>query len=152
GRQIATLDTIVEVHDLHIWEVTSGYAALSAHILVTPGADCHAARLAIEELLRHSHGIEHTTLQVDHATPDSHTFDDNGTPRPLEPHCADPHGPTHHAQPRDEMTVSDNHAAPRTSAPTAPQCECPHTTMSQTPSTSTAYSTVAASPDECPGR
>ncbi|MGV9375682.1 cation transporter dimerization domain-containing protein, partial [Nonomuraea sp. NPDC003707] len=110
GRQIAALDTIVEVHDLHIWEVTSGYAALSAHILVTPGADCHAARLAVEELLRHSHGIEHTTLQVDHATPDSHAFDDDGTPRPLEPHCADPHGPTHHARPRDEMTVSDNHA------------------------------------------
>ncbi|MEU6782828.1 cation diffusion facilitator family transporter [Nonomuraea angiospora] len=102
GRQIAALNNVVEVHDLHIWEVTSGYAALSAHILVTPGADCHAARLAVEELLRDSHGITHTTLQVDHAIPDS--------PQQLTQHCADPHGPTHHARRPDEMTVSDNHA------------------------------------------
>ncbi|MEW1843049.1 cation diffusion facilitator family transporter [Nonomuraea angiospora] len=110
GRQITTLHTIVEVHDLHIWEVTSGYAALSAHILVTPGADCHAARLAIEQLLRQTHGIHHTTLQIDHATPDTHTIDTNGTPHPLQPHCTDPHGPTHHAQQPDDITISDSHA------------------------------------------
>ncbi len=78
---------MVEVHDLHIWEVTSGYAALSAHILVNPGADCHAARLAAEQLVREAYGIEHTTLQVDHAHPDLLTIGDE--------HCADPHGPVH---------------------------------------------------------
>ena len=44
GDRTAALEHVVEVHDLHIWEVTSGYAALSAHVLVTPGADCHAVR------------------------------------------------------------------------------------------------------------
>jgi cobalt-zinc-cadmium efflux system protein len=70
GGQMASLDSVVEVHDLHIWEVTSGYAALSAHVLVSPGADCHAVRLATETLLHDRHGIEHTTLQVDHAAPE----------------------------------------------------------------------------------
>ncbi|MFC4013658.1 cation diffusion facilitator family transporter [Nonomuraea purpurea] len=110
GRQIAALDTVVEVHDLHIWEVTSGYAALSAHVLVTPGADCHATRLTVEDLLHEGHGIVHTTLQVDHASPDSHAFDDDGAPRRLIRHCADPHGPTHHALRRDETAVGDGHA------------------------------------------
>ncbi|MER6000375.1 cation diffusion facilitator family transporter [Nonomuraea angiospora] len=110
GRQIAALDAVVEVHDLHIWEVTSGYAALSAHVLVTPGADCHAARLAAECLLREGPGIMHTTLQVDHASPGSHAFDDDGVLRRLVQHCPDPHGPTHHSLRRDETAGGDGHA------------------------------------------
>ncbi|MGW4959101.1 cation diffusion facilitator family transporter [Nonomuraea sp. NPDC004186] len=120
GRQIAALDTVVEVHDLHIWEVTSGYAALSAHVLVTPGADCHATRLAVESLLQDRHGIEHTTLQVDHASPDSHAFDDDGALRRLVQHCADPHGPTHHARRPDETAGGDDGAA----EPAAPASTC----------------------------
>ncbi|NUR90840.1 MAG: cation transporter [Nonomuraea sp.] len=77
-----------EVHDLHVWEVTSGYAALSAHILVDPGADCHAVRQAAERMLHDSYGIEHTTLQVDHASPALLTIGE-------QEHCADPHGPVH---------------------------------------------------------
>ncbi|MBE1583603.1 cation diffusion facilitator family transporter [Nonomuraea angiospora] len=117
GRQIAALDTVVEVHDLHIWEVTSGYAALSAHVLVTPGADCHAARLAAECLLREGPGIMHTTLQVDHASPGSHAFDDDGALRRLVQHCADPHGPTHHSLRRDEMAAGDGRTGHRCTAP-----------------------------------
>ncbi|MFI9848292.1 cation diffusion facilitator family transporter [Nonomuraea sp. NPDC051941] len=120
GRQIAALDTVVEVHDLHIWEVTSGYAALSAHVLVTPGADCHAARLAVENLLQDRHGIEHTTLQVDHASPDSHAFDDDGALRRLVQHCADPHGPTHHSLRPDETAGGDS----GTAEPAAPASSC----------------------------
>ncbi|MEV4111544.1 cation diffusion facilitator family transporter [Nonomuraea sp. NPDC049695] len=105
GGRIAALDTVVEVHDLHIWEVTSGYAALSAHVLVAPGADCHAARLAVEELLHEGYGITHTTLQVDHAAPDGHIVND------ILQHCADPHGPTHHGIRPDETEIGDCHAA-----------------------------------------
>ncbi|GAB1819793.1 cation diffusion facilitator family transporter [Herbidospora sp. RD11066] len=90
GRRLAGIADVVEVHDLHIWEVTSGYAALSAHILVRPGADCHAARLAAERLVHDAYGIEHTTLQVDHAHPDLLTIGDD--------HCADPHGPVHRSE------------------------------------------------------
>lgn len=57
---------VVVVHDLHVWTVTSGFPALAAHVLVTPGADCHAARRRLERLLEQRFGLRHTTLQVDH--------------------------------------------------------------------------------------
>ena len=67
GRTIAGVPKVVEVHDLHVWTITSGFPALSAHVLVDPGADCHAIRRQIEGLLRERFALEHTTLQVDHA-------------------------------------------------------------------------------------
>jgi cobalt-zinc-cadmium efflux system protein len=66
GRALASVPGIVEVHDLHVWEVTSGFPALAAHVLVAPGDDCHARRRELEALLRERFGIEHTTLQVEH--------------------------------------------------------------------------------------
>jgi cobalt-zinc-cadmium efflux system protein len=66
GRAMASEPGVVEVHDLHVWEVTSGFPALSAHVLVRPDADCHAARRALETILHERFGLEHTTLQVDH--------------------------------------------------------------------------------------
>ncbi len=63
---IRGVDGVTDVHELHVWEVTSGFPALSAHVLVDPGADCHERRLAIEEVLAERFGIDHTTLQVDH--------------------------------------------------------------------------------------
>ncbi|WP_241777354.1 cation diffusion facilitator family transporter [Mycobacterium intracellulare] len=89
GARMATLPQVVEVHDLHVWEITSGQASLSAHVLVADGADCHAVRSRAETLLHNEFGIEHTTLQVDHA-PEGHTGDE---------HCEAPHGPVH--QPRN---------------------------------------------------
>jgi cobalt-zinc-cadmium efflux system protein len=68
GRRVASAPGVVEVHDLHVWTITSGFPALSAHVLVRPGEDCHARRRELEQLLRDEFGIEHTTLQVDHAT------------------------------------------------------------------------------------
>jgi cobalt-zinc-cadmium efflux system protein len=67
GRALVAEQDVVEVHDLHVWTVTSGFPALSAHVLVEPGADCHAARRRLEELLRDRFGLSHTTLQVEHA-------------------------------------------------------------------------------------
>jgi len=58
--------SVANVHDLHVWEITSGFPALSAHVLVRPGDDCHATRRELEQLLDRRFGIEHTTLQVDH--------------------------------------------------------------------------------------
>jgi cobalt-zinc-cadmium efflux system protein len=66
GLRMAGQTGVREVHDLHIWEVTSGFPSLSAHVLVGRDADCHAARRALERLLHDEFGIEHTTLQVDH--------------------------------------------------------------------------------------
>ncbi|MDX6415055.1 MAG: cobalt-zinc-cadmium efflux system protein [Gaiellaceae bacterium] len=67
GRALVSEEGVVEVHDLHVWTVTSGFPALSAHVLVEPGADCHAARRRLEQLLAGDFGLNHTTLQVDHA-------------------------------------------------------------------------------------
>ncbi|MBV8481207.1 MAG: cation transporter [Actinobacteria bacterium] len=57
---------VVEVHDLHVWTVTSGFPALAAHVLVSPETDCHAARRRLQQLLADQFGLRHTTLQVDH--------------------------------------------------------------------------------------
>ncbi len=66
GRRMAEAEGVVEVHDLHIWTITSGFPALSAHVLVARGDDCHARRLELEQMLAREFGLEHTTLQVEH--------------------------------------------------------------------------------------
>ena len=66
GRKMAGAAGVAEVHDLHIWTITSGFPALSAHVLVGQNEDCHARRRDLEELLAREYGISHTTLQVDH--------------------------------------------------------------------------------------
>ncbi|GIU95758.1 MAG: putative cation transporter [Gaiellaceae bacterium] len=67
GERLARAPGVVEVHDLHIWTITSGFPALSAHVLVGRGEDCHQRRRELERILREEFAIEHTTLQVDHA-------------------------------------------------------------------------------------
>ena len=67
GGRMAGAEGVVEVHDLHIWTITSGFPALSAHVLVRGGDDCHARRRELEHLLSTEFGLTHTTLQVEHA-------------------------------------------------------------------------------------
>ncbi|MFN2471299.1 MAG: cation diffusion facilitator family transporter [Gaiellaceae bacterium] len=67
GRAMAAHAAVREVHDLHIWTITSGFPALSAHVLVDPGADCHAVRRDLEGELEARFSLTHTTLQVDHS-------------------------------------------------------------------------------------
>jgi cobalt-zinc-cadmium efflux system protein len=64
GREMVADPDVVEVHDLHIWTVTSGFPALSAHVVVGPGADRDLVRSRVEALVRERFGIHHTTLQV----------------------------------------------------------------------------------------
>ena len=66
GRLMASQPGVVEVHDLHVWEVTSEFPALSAHVTVEPDTDCHRVRLEIAELIKREFAIQHTTLQVEH--------------------------------------------------------------------------------------
>jgi cobalt-zinc-cadmium efflux system protein len=66
GRALAAHEGVVEVHDLHIWEVTSGFPALSAHVVVRAGADCHELRRELQQALLDRFDLHHTTLQVDH--------------------------------------------------------------------------------------
>jgi cobalt-zinc-cadmium efflux system protein len=66
ARALAEDEDVAEVHDLHVWTVTSGFPALAAHVLVVPGADCHDARRRLQRLLEERFALRHTTLQVDH--------------------------------------------------------------------------------------
>ena len=96
GAAMAARPLVCEVHDLHIWEITSGLPAASAHVLVMPGADCHAVRADLEAFLGREYGITHATLQVDHAPgrPNGSAPEAPGI-RSAEPHCDDAHGPAY---------------------------------------------------------
>lgn len=63
---LGEVDGVVQLHDLHVWEVTSGFPSLSAHVLVAPDQDCHATRERLQRMLATHYDITHTTLQVDH--------------------------------------------------------------------------------------
>ncbi len=99
GAAMAARPNVSEVHDLHIWEITSGLPAASAHVLVAPGSDCHAVRADLEAFLSARYGITHATLQVDHAA--TRDGRQNGSvpglagPPAAEPHCDDAHGPAY---------------------------------------------------------
>jgi len=105
GDRLAGRSGVVEVHDLHVWQITSGQAALSAHVLVEPGGECHEVRRDLEKVLQGEYAITHTTLQVDHAPErllqvalpgdTAATADSAGTAPARGPHCEREHGPVH---------------------------------------------------------
>ncbi|GAA3188353.1 MULTISPECIES: cation diffusion facilitator family transporter [Streptomyces] len=105
GDRLVAADEVTEVHDLHLWQITSGEPALSAHILVAPSGDCHKVRRRLQTLLSTEYGITHATLQVDHVGErDTDTVLHVGAgPAPgTDPdpdHCADAHGPVHRRGP-----------------------------------------------------
>jgi cobalt-zinc-cadmium efflux system protein len=81
GRVLAAEPGVVEVHDLHVWEVTSGFPALSAHVVVRPGEDCHDLRRHLQNVVEQRFAIRHTTLQVDHAQAEQRPLQIEITPR-----------------------------------------------------------------------
>jgi cobalt-zinc-cadmium efflux system protein len=87
GEELAAVDGVAEVHDLHVWEIGAGETALSAHVLVRSSHDCHEVAGRLREGLRAGHGIGHVTLQTDHAGTAEHGADN----------CADAHGAVHTA-------------------------------------------------------
>ncbi|WP_405835357.1 cation diffusion facilitator family transporter [Streptomyces sp. NBC_01518] len=101
GDKLVAQPTVVEVHDLHVWQITSGQTALSAHVLVEAGGDCHAVRRDLEKLLQHDYGITHTTLQADHAPESVLQVALPGEHADGTGHCEDPHGPVHRDEPHE---------------------------------------------------
>lgn len=99
GDTLAGRPSVTEVHDLHVWQITSGQPALSAHVLVDPDGDCHAVRRDLEALLRRDYGITHTTLQVDHAAASVLHVTRPGERTDGPGHCEAPHGPAHRDEP-----------------------------------------------------
>ena len=66
GRSLVKVPGVVEVHDLHVWEVSSGFPALSAHVVVGCDADRHKVRRKLDHEIHDRFEIDHTTLQVEH--------------------------------------------------------------------------------------
>ena len=85
GTDLAAAEGVAQVHDLHVWVLGSRDAALSAHVLVRPPYDCHEVAEALRARLATGYGIDHVTLQVDHADDSRHDADN----------CADSHGEVH---------------------------------------------------------
>ncbi len=66
---LAGLEGVVDVHDLHVWTLTSDMDVASAHVMVRAGTDGHAVLDQARVLLRDVHHIDHATLQIE---PDDH--------------------------------------------------------------------------------
>lgn len=67
AADLQSIDGVVDVHDLHVWTLTSEMDAASAHLVTESGADAHAVLDRARELLASSHGIGHGTFQVEPA-------------------------------------------------------------------------------------
>jgi len=61
---IAEVDGVEEVHDLHVWTITSGFESLSVHARVA-GRDRDEALGEVRELVRERFGIAHSTIQIE---------------------------------------------------------------------------------------
>lgn len=81
GREMAKVVGVVQVHDLHVWEVTSGFSSLSAHLVIARSADPHAVRRAAETLLRERYAVNHSTLQTDPESPRLHSVERDDRPK-----------------------------------------------------------------------
>ena len=67
--QLQAIDGVVDVHDLHVWTLTSEMDVASVHLMVRDGTDSHGVLDRARVVLRDGHGIGHATLQVE---PDTH--------------------------------------------------------------------------------
>ena len=85
GAELADIDGVAQVHDLHVWDIGTAESALSAHVLVRPQVDCHDIGDTMRRTLAADHLIRHVTLQVDHVPVTSEA----------DEHCAHAHGPVH---------------------------------------------------------
>jgi cobalt-zinc-cadmium efflux system protein len=63
---------VAGVHDLHVWTLTSGYAALSAHVVCGHGEQREMLLARVNRLLREEFRITHTTIQLERASPPGH--------------------------------------------------------------------------------
>lgn len=57
--------SVVSVHDLHVWSITSGYVAVSAHARVAPTVDRMGTLQALRRVLQEQFQIEHATIQLE---------------------------------------------------------------------------------------
>lgn len=69
---LRTVKGVVGVHDLHVWTITSGYPALSAHVVCIHDAKPEMVLARVNRVLQERFGITHSTIQVEPRTPPHH--------------------------------------------------------------------------------
>ena len=62
---IMNIPDVKEVHDLHVWSITSDFPALSCHVVREPSADYQDVLQRVKKVLHDEFEIHHTTIQVD---------------------------------------------------------------------------------------
>jgi cobalt-zinc-cadmium efflux system protein len=67
-RSILGIGGVEEVHDLHVWTLTSGFFAMSGHVVIRDPARYKEILQAVHELMHDRFGISHVTVQVEHRT------------------------------------------------------------------------------------
>ncbi|MGW3352188.1 cation diffusion facilitator family transporter [Nonomuraea rubra] len=67
AADLAAIDGVRDVHDLHLWTLTSGMNVATAHLVTADQQDHHAVLDQARDLLRQRHGVAHATLQVEPA-------------------------------------------------------------------------------------
>ncbi|WP_114855214.1 cation diffusion facilitator family transporter [Brachybacterium sp. YJGR34] len=63
--ELAALEGVADVHDLHLWTLTSGMEVATVHLVIRPDVDPHPVLDAAQELLSTRHGIAHATVQTE---------------------------------------------------------------------------------------
>jgi cobalt-zinc-cadmium efflux system protein len=70
SQELGAIPGVTDVHDLHLWTLTSGMNVATAHLMTAPDVDAHTVLDQARSLMRTRFGVEHATLQVE---PDTHT-------------------------------------------------------------------------------
>jgi cobalt-zinc-cadmium efflux system protein len=68
-RRLTEIEGVAGIHDLHVWTITSGYAALAVHVTCADGQSREMLLARVNRVLRERYGIEHTTIQIERAIP-----------------------------------------------------------------------------------
>jgi len=69
ARRVGAVPGVARLHDLHIWNIGSGFPAMSAHVDLSPGANPESVRRAVHRLLHQEYAVAHTTIQTESAPP-----------------------------------------------------------------------------------
>jgi cobalt-zinc-cadmium efflux system protein len=64
-KDLGSVDGVLSVHELHVWSITSGWPAMSCHVVLRPGIDDSLVLRTLSRLMRERYHIEHTTIQLE---------------------------------------------------------------------------------------
>jgi cobalt-zinc-cadmium efflux system protein len=62
---LGSIKSVISVHDLHVWAITSEVPAMSCHVVLRTGEDAGATLTVLSRLMQEKYGIEHTTIQIE---------------------------------------------------------------------------------------